>query len=299
MPAWRPSSTGSAASFSSSPEAGARRVGRDGFLHLDFERRAARTVLVGRRFTLPLQALEPVDLDGSGGATLMLLNPTGGLLGGDVLDTRVSLGPGARVCLTTPSAARAYRCPGPPAVQRFLAEVGEGAALEYLPEHLIPSPGARLRQSVEIVLASGATALILDAWAVGRAARGEAWRFDEVDTALVIRDPRGLVLSERSILGPARSWDGLGGAEGAAYVATFTAAAPGREEWGDLGAELAAALEEGGTDLRWGVTRLVRGGLLVRLLCPSAPSLYRCMHTLWARCRHRLLGLPPLALRKL
>ena len=65
------------------------RAGRDGALDLAFERRGGRTVLTERRFTLPLQALEPMDLDGSGVATLMLLNPTGGLLGGDVLETRV------------------------------------------------------------------------------------------------------------------------------------------------------------------------------------------------------------------
>ena len=76
--------TGSAASSSSSPEAPPPpRTGRDGFLGLAFERRAGRTVLTGRRFTLPLQALEPVDLDGTGAATLLLLNPTGGLLGGE------------------------------------------------------------------------------------------------------------------------------------------------------------------------------------------------------------------------
>ena len=44
-------------------------------------------MLTARRFTLPLQALEPMDLDGDGVATLLLLNPTGGLLAGDRLET--------------------------------------------------------------------------------------------------------------------------------------------------------------------------------------------------------------------
>jgi len=99
--------TGFAASSSSRPEAPSPpRTGRDGFLGLAFERRADRTVLTGRRFTLPLQALEPVDLDGTGAATLLVLNPTGGVLGGDRLETRVELGPGSHVCLSTPSATR-------------------------------------------------------------------------------------------------------------------------------------------------------------------------------------------------
>ena len=93
--------TGSAASCSSSPEAPSPpRPGRDGFLGLAFERRAGRTVLTGRRFTLPLQAFEPVDLDGTGVATLLLLNPTGGVLGGDHLETRAELGAGSHVCVS-------------------------------------------------------------------------------------------------------------------------------------------------------------------------------------------------------
>ncbi len=274
-------------------------MGRDGFLRLGFERRGDRTVLTERRFTLPLQALEPVDLDGTGGATLMLLNPTGGLLGGDVLDTRVVLGPGSRVCLTTPAATRVYRSTGSRAIQRFRAAVEEGAVLEYVPDHLIPSPGSRLEQRLEVTLAPDATFIGVDAWAVGRAARGESWLFAELDTALTVRDARGLLLRERSVVSGARGWDGLGGAERHAYVATFVAMAPAREGWNELAQVLFTALTERDTDARFAVTPLSRGGLLTRLLCPSAPSLEESVHTLWAGCRRRLLNLPPLALRKL
>src|SRR5262249_51940100 len=159
-------------------------------LDLTFERRGALTILTGRRFTLPLQALEPMDLDGSGAATLMLLNPTGGLVGGDVLDTRISVGAGAHVCLTTPAATRAYRSGGEVTVHRFAATVGEGARLEYVPDHLIPSPGARLHQTTDVALAPGASLIVADAWAVGRVARGERWAFDLLDLGLTVVDER-------------------------------------------------------------------------------------------------------------
>ena len=137
-----------------------------------------------------------MDLEGDGVATLLLLNPTGGILAGDRLDTDISLGPGSRVCLSTPSATRVYRSPGPPAVQRITIDVARGAALEWMPDHLIPSPGARLRQSTEIRLAADATLLYLDAWAVGRAARGETWGFDLLDSSLLIGDEGGVLLRE-------------------------------------------------------------------------------------------------------
>jgi urease accessory protein len=263
-------------------------------------------VLTARRFTLPLQALEPMDLDGDGVATLLLLNPTGGLLAGDRLETDVVLRPGSRVCLSTPSATRVYRSPGPVAVQRVTMDVGSGAALEWLPDHLIPSPGARLRQTTEIRLAANATLLYLDAWAMGRAARGEAWGFDLLDSSLLVRDEAGLLLRERSILAGRPPRDGLGATEGFAYVATFLAMRPSGstlrpagEGWDDLARALQAEVDAAGVGGRAGVTTLGRGGVLARLLCPSAPALQAAVQALWAACRQRLLGLPPARLRKL
>jgi urease accessory protein len=256
-------------------------------------------VLTGRRFTLPLQALEPMDLEGDGIATLLLLNPTGGLLAGDRLETDIVLGPGSRVCLSTPSATRVYRSPGPVAVQRVTMDIGRSAALEWLPDHLIPSPGARLRQTTEIRLAADATLLYLDAWATGRAVRGEAWGFDLLDSSLLVRDEAGLLLRERSILAGHPRRDGLGGTEGFAYAATFVAIRAAGGGWEELATALQAELDASGAAGRAGVTTLGRGGVLARLLCPSAPALQAAVQALWAACRQRLLGLPPARLRKL
>ena len=292
--------TGFAASSSSSPEASsAPRTGRDGFLGLAFARRADHTVLTGRRFTLPLQALEPVDLDGTGAATLLVLNPTGGVLGGDRLETRVELGPGSHVCLSTPSATRVYRSTGAASVQRVVFRVGEGARLEYMPDHVIPSPGARLVQSVEVDLAPGASAVLCDAWAVGRAARGEAWRFDLLDTGTIVRDSEGLLFKDRLILGGAQGWGGLGAAEGMAYVATVVCLSPTYGRLDDLASSLSTLLEGTGLEARAGVTMLARGGVVVRLLARSAPELQRAIDLAWTCCRNLLWSLGPLALRKM
>jgi urease accessory protein len=255
-------------------------------------------VLRERRFTLPLQALEPMDL-GDGGATLLLLNPTGGLLGSDRLQTRIALGPGSAVCLSTPSATRVYRSPGPPAVQHVSIDIGRGATLEWLPDHLIPSPGARLRQSTEIALGQDATLLYLDAWAVGRAARGEAWGFDLLDSQLTVRDESGLLLRERSILAAGLPRTGLGGTEGFGYVATFLAARPGRPDWEGPARDLHETVRAMGVGVRAGVTTLARSGMMARLLCASAPALRSAVDALWACCRRTLLAKGPLDLRKL
>lgn len=239
-----------------------------------------------------------MDLDGSGAATVMLLNPTGGVVGGDALDTSVALGPASRVCLTTPAATRVYRSAGATAVQRIRMRVGAGARLEYVPDHLIPSPGARLRQSIEVMLGIGASLLLVDSWAIGRIVRNERWRFDELDLSLRLSDADGLLLKERCVLDRACR-DGLGLAQGFPYVATFIAVDGAVTSPEEIASELLASLEALDCGALFGVTTLARRGVFARLLCPSAPVLQACVRTLWAQCRSRLFGLAPLSLRKL
>ena len=150
-----------------------------------------------------------MDLDGTGASTLFLLNPTGGVLGGDGLETRVDLGAGCHVCLSTPSATRVYRSAGSPARQHMSARVGAGACFEYMPDHVIPSPGARFIQSIDLELAPGAAAVLCDAWSVGRPARGEAWLFDLLDSSVTARDSEGLLFKDRFALHGARSAESL------------------------------------------------------------------------------------------
>ncbi len=240
-----------------------------------------------------------MDLDGTGVATLLLLNPTGGVLGGDRLETRLELGAGSHVCLSTPSATRVYRSSGPPSVQRLTARVGDGARLEYVPDHVIPSPGARLIQSVEVTLGPGAAAILCDAWSVGRAARGESWRFDLLDSGTQARDAEGLLFKDRVVLGGAQGWGGLGAAEGMAYVATIACLAPAHAGLDDLAVDLTGALATTVTEVKAGVTTLARGGVMARLLAPTAPALQRAVEAVWATCRMHLWGCAPAALRKM
>ena len=156
------SSSGSGAICSSNPE----RVGRDGFLGLRFGRRHGRTVLAQCRFKLPLQALAPTEL-ADGTAYLMLLNPTGGLVGGDRLSTQIIQEADTRVCLTTPSATRVYRTLDQPSVQHTRIQLGEAASLEFLPDHVIPHRDSSLHQSLRVEMGRGSRAIF-----VGRPGRG-------------------------------------------------------------------------------------------------------------------------------
>lgn len=283
-------SGGSGAIFSSTPE----RVGRDGALRLRFERRGGGTVMAACRSTVPLQVLAPLAL-ADPAAVVSILNPTGGLVGGDRLVIDVEAGPGAHACLTTPSATKVYRTAGPPARQEVTLRLGPGAVVEYVPDHTIPFEGSDFRQSLRAEVGAGARLLVVDAFAAGRVARGEAWRFARLESALAVSDAAGWLLLDRFALGGSEAWDAIGLAEGAPYFATL--AAFGDTPWGALADDLATVVRAC-PGVRAAGGALARRGVIVRCLAPSAVALTAAVERVWAAARRALLGHPPLALRK-
>jgi urease accessory protein len=277
----------------------APRVGRDGALHLRFERRGRATVVAGCRYTLPLQVLAPVALDDPA-AVVSMLNPTGGLVGGDHLSIEVHVAEGAHAVLTTPSATRVYRTAGEATEQIVRLSVGPRAVVEWVPDHTIPFAGSALRQTITADLDETAGLILVDAFSAGRIALGEAWRFTLLDSAVSIHDRGGWLLHDRFVLrGRARkddpAFDGLGFTESQPYFASI--AVVGEFDRDSFAAEVAEVVADG-DGVRLGVALLPRRGALVRCLAPTAPALVDAIEGCWRLARRALLGLPALALRK-
>jgi urease accessory protein len=273
------------------------RIGRDGKLSLRFARRGSRTDLVGSSFTLPLQVLAPLPME-DGSAYLSLLNPTGGVLGGDRLTTEIVLEPGAHASLTTPSASRVYRADDLPAMQDTVIHVGEGATLEYFPDHLIPHPGAALRQSLRVEIAAGGRALVWDAMACGRVARNERWKFREIVSEVeILVCGKPTWLSRTKIDPDALSPERLGISEAYAYSGSLAILADGFTRWPQLVAEINRELAAF-PEVHGGVSKLAGDGCLVRLLANSAIHLTAMCTSLWNVGRALVLDLPAFDSRK-
>lgn len=262
-----------------------------------FERRQGKTVLGQCRFKLPLQALTSTEL-ADGTAYLLLLNPTGGLVGGDVLRTHINLQDDTRVCLSTPSATRVYRTFGETAVQETWIQVGERALLEYIPDHVIPHRDSKLRQTLRVEMGRGSCAILWDAVAAGRIAHGERWNFGELDSRTEIFANGRPVFLNRTLICPARlDSQEMGFAGEFNYLATLVIVAKELSCWPAMLAAMNAALD----NLRQvygGVSLLTGGGCAVKLLARSACDLARAQTALWGSARAMVFGSPTVDLRK-
>ena len=180
-----------------------------------------------------------------------------------------------------------------PAVQDFTARLEGDTIAQYVPT-AIPSPG-HLCVSARSSLAHASADRSMDLHRVREG--GPRWTCGSRRPS-ALREERRLLL-DRAVVRSGHPLESLGGAEGFDYVATVVLAAPSRDDWSDLAAELSAVIETQCLEVRFGATALARGGLLARLLCPTAPILHEAIAALWSVARRRLLGLGPIALRKL
>ncbi len=156
-----------------------------------------KTVLAQQSFRAPFHVGKSYwDEDGKT-LRVQVVNPTAGILEGDRLETEVSVGSGAALLVTTPSASRVFHMRSGEAVaaQRFAVE--SGGWLEFLPEPLVPHQASRYRQVTEIDVAEGGEIAFADLLMPGRLARGEAWSWSRLALTLSVRAGGELILRER------------------------------------------------------------------------------------------------------
>jgi len=283
-----------------SPDILTESVGRAGALQLEYAQRNGRTIIARSHCTTPWHLLPPIYLDETGAAYTLLVNPSGGLVGGDRLSIDMRLGGDTHVLISAPSANRVYRSQGEVSIQDIKITIGAGAVLEWLPEHTIPFAGSRFRQSIHATLESGATILLWDAVASGRIASNERWDFASLENEIRITTAAGHSLVERYALDPATDLGSVGLAAEWDYVASLfvinDTVTP--EVWSRLEARIGLLLDERTGSLLGGVSQPAAPGVAVKVLARTAPDLTGALDALWAAVRTELWNLPPVAWRK-
>jgi urease accessory protein len=274
-------------------------VGTSGKLRIEYARRDNHTVIARSHCTSPWHLFPPIYLDDTGAAYTLLLNPSGGLVGGDHLAIDLAVKAKAHAIISTPSANRVYRSLSAPAVQVVHVRIETGGLLEWLPEPTIPFAGSRFRQTIHVRLARGAAVVLWDAMASGRIARGERWAFAGLENDLTITTASNGSLKERfrlnhhagSAAGIAGAWDYIG----SLYIVSDNTPI---DKWKSLEVKMGEILDDERGSLLGGVSRPAVPGLVMKLAVRSAPVLAGVLERLWTAVRATLWTLPSVHLRK-
>ena len=168
--------------------------------HLSFRAEArenGQTALAQQSFRAPFHLSKPYWDADARVLLVQVVNPTAGILAGDRLESAISIGSGAAVLVTSPSASRVFQMKEGEAESRQRFSVETGGWLEFMPEPLVLHRGSRFRQRTEIDVASGGELFFADLLMPGRIARGETWAWDKLRLELTLRVGGELILRER------------------------------------------------------------------------------------------------------
>ncbi|MGO2453433.1 urease accessory protein UreD [Pseudomonas taetrolens] len=261
----------------------------DAELELGYGRFGESTRPTLRRHAGPLRVQKHLYAEGPQVCQHIIVHPPGGIAGGDRLNIRASVGPGAWAQLTSPGAAKWYRAAGP-AYQTVELKVAAGATLEWLPQETIVFSAARAELSTRIELEGDARLFYWDMVALGRQASDEHFDLGHFQSQLDIRRDGRLLWHERQrIVGGDGLLHSPIGLDGHPVFATLLVT-------GDISPELLETCRSLPNPVRGDLTQLP-GLLVARCLAAEALQARGWLIDLWHLLRPALLGRAALAPR--
>lgn len=261
-------------------------------LKLDYTRADKRTVAKFEHVG-PLRVLQSLYPEGDAVCHNVLVHPPSGLVGGDLLDIALHLGPDTHALLTTPGATRFYRSEQGLATQQLRAHVGEQARLEWLPLETIAYNGCHGLNHAVFDLAPTAEMMAWDITALGLPnanlpfERGQLQQHMEVSGVWL---ERGLLDAQDT-----RLMDGPLGLAKHRCMATLVFAAGSAIALQRVDAALDAArtaLQASPLRLHAGATRPHPQLIVLRVLAPVVEPAMQLLRPVWAAWRQVLWGLP-------
>ena len=274
------------------------RVGRHGVALARFARSGKRTYLADSYFRVPLQVMRPNYPEGETPAHMTLINPTGGHVGGDLLELEIELDAGARVLWTTQGATKVYKSLGEPVVSTTIIEMGAGSGLELLPDPVIPYADSIYLQETRISMAEGAKLLYGESLYHGRVASGEHYDYSSLKLSLHIDYAGAPLLRDVMEVKPEVSNpERLGLFEPYPYLGSFYIAGGTDEDLNSIAEQVDSLLADA-SGLAGGCTILSGPGELVRFLADSPEVLRKTHFKIWSIARRTIFDQTATPLRK-
>jgi urease accessory protein len=254
---------------------------------LEAERSVARYLHKG-----PLRILQSLYPEGDAVCHNVLVHPPSGLVGGDMLDMRVTVGSGAHGLVTTPGATRFYRSEAGLATQQVHARVEPGARLEWLPLEAIAYNQCDALNRAVFDLAPGAEMMAWDLTAFGLPAADLPYVQGSFRQHLEIPGvwlERGTLNAEDT-----RLMDSPLGLAGQRCMATLVFAAGSAMADERIERALACArelLEASELRLSAGATSPHKQVIVLRVLSPVTEPAMQLLRQVWAAWRQEMWGL--------
>jgi urease accessory protein len=202
-----------------------------------------------------------------------VINQTAGVFGGDRIATHVTVQSGARVLLSSPSAARFHPSQGRESLLEQNFEIRAGGFLDIFPEISIPQRDSRSWQKTRIRVDEGGELLFLETLAPGRVASGESFAFESYRWWTDIHVADRLAHRERASISPGDfSLAGLTALFPTSYYAGLVLISPASESWNADFSHAVAALEKDAA-VKIATAKLAAGGWSVRLLATDGLTL--------------------------
>ncbi|WP_406140395.1 urease accessory protein UreD [Streptomyces sp. NBC_01089] len=269
---------------------------RIGLLEMGFERQSGRTELVRRYSRMPLRIGRPQYPDPLRPqmAFVRLAPVAGGLVQEDRQRIDVCCGADTEAHLSTGAATEVRAMERGYATRLVNLSAGPDAYLEYLPDPLVPLPGARLYQRTVITADPAATFVVGETVAAGRPGPGGRHGYDVLGLDLEVRRPHGRLLALDAVrLCPDRhDVSGPGMLSGHTQLASLYVVT-GRSPAAEVADALHTALDGLGqrSGLRYGVSVLPHDcGAWLRVLGDDAESVAAARHAGWDAARRLLTG---------
>ena len=248
-------------------------------LALQFAVKGDRTKISGKSFRGPLAVQKPFYPEGDT-CHVYVLHPPGGVVGGDQLAIELKLEEHSHALLTTPAANKFYRSDKRQSRLQQRFGVGQGAALEWLPQESIFFDQCNTRLDTRIDLAPDSRLITWDVICLGRPASSEPFRHGSIRQSLEIAQQGKMLLNDRLLIqGAGKMLSEPWGFNGYPVVG-YLVAAPGTAFMRDKVREITGFEES----VRL-TTTLLNGLLVCRVLARRAELARRKLLQVWQLLR--------------
>ncbi|GAC1519199.1 MAG: urease accessory protein UreD [Collimonas sp.] len=266
-----------------------RRSADQAWLSLAFADDRGTTRLLDRAHYGPLRVQKALYPEHPSICHAIIVHPPGGVVGGDQLSIKASVGERAHAFLTTPGAAKWYQANGKISQQQITLRVADGATLEWLPQETIFFDQAHVSLEHKVELQGDARYIGGEILCFGRTASGETFNSGRISQQTSIRRDGKLLYFEQGALsgGSDAMRSRLGLADCTVCATLIVVGKPFPGTFAQQLRELANQLA--GDQASVGATQM-KSVLVLRHLGHSSELARRWMMQAWQLIRPQLLG---------